>query len=172
MNLKKLSISVILMSLLGGLSPLLWALASDKQQPIHISSDKAERNEKKGVTTYEGAVQMDQGTLRIKADKVVIHSVNNEIAKIIATGKPAHYQQKPSPEKQMVIAKGDTIEYMIEIEKLHLINNASLRQNDGTTMTGKRIDYNIKESLVKAQSNKTDSKNDRIHMVIQPKRNP
>lgn len=170
MNLKKLSLSITLASLLGGLSPLLWALASDKQQPIHISSDKAERNEKMGVTTYEGAVQMDQGTLRIKGDKVVIHSVNNEIAKIIATGKPAHYQQKPSPEKQMVIAKGDTIEYMIDVEKLHLINNASLRQNDGTTMTGKRIDYNIKESLVKAQSNKTDSKNDRIHMVIQPKR--
>lgn len=170
MNLKKLVHHIILVAVIGSLSPSLWALASDKQQPIHISSDKAERNEKKGVTIYEGAVQMDQGTLRIKADKVVIHSVNNEIAKIIATGKPAHYQQKPSPEKQLVVAKGDTIEYMIDVEKLHLINNASLRQNDGTTMTGKRIDYNIKESLVKAQSNKTNSKDDRIHMVIQPKR--
>ncbi len=170
MNLKNLSQRIILAVLIGSLSPALWALASDKQQPIHISSDKAERNEKKGVTIYEGAVQMDQGTLRIKADKVVIHSINNEIAKIIATGKPAHYQQKPSPEKQLVVAKGDTIEYMIDVEKLHLINNASLRQNDGTTMTGKRIDYNIKESLVKAQSTQTNSKNDRIHMVIQPKR--
>ncbi len=170
MNLKTFATTTVLAILISSFSAPLWALASDKQQPIHISSDSAERNEKKGVTIYTGSVQMDQGTLRINADKVVIHSVNNEIAKIIATGKPAHYQQKPSPEKQLVIAKGDTIEYMLDTEKLLLIDNASLRQNDGTTMTGKRIDYNIKESLVKAESNKTKSKDDRIHMVIQPKK--
>lgn len=165
MNPSKLATRLLCVALLTSLSTGVLALASDKQQPIHISSDSAERNEKKGVTTYIGAVQMDQGTLRIMADKVVIHSVNNEISKIIATGKPAEYQQKPSPEKQLVIAKGDTIEYMLDKEKLHLINNASLRQNDGTTMTGKRIDYNMKESLVKAEG-----QSERIHMVIQPKK--
>lgn len=170
MNPKTFALNALLSVVLGTLSAPLWALASDKDQPIHISSDSAERNEKKGITTYTGSVQMEQGTLRIDADKVVIHSINNEISKIVATGKPAEYRQKPSPQKQMVIAKGDTIEYMLDAEKLYLINNASLRQNDGTLMTGKRIDYDIKESLVKAESSKTNTNNDRIHMVIQPKR--
>ena len=170
MNPKFFALNALLSVVLSTLSAPLWALASDKDQPIHISSDSAERNEKKGITTYTGSVQMEQGTLRIDADKVVIHSVNNEISKIVATGKPAEYRQKPSPQKQMVIAKGDTIEYRLDAEKLYLINNASLRQNDGTLMTGKRIDYDIKESLVKAESSNTNTKNDRIHMVIQPKR--
>ena len=170
MNPKSFALNALLTVVISTLSAPLWALASDKEQPIHISSDSAERNEKKGITIYTGSVQMEQGTLRIDADKVVIHSVNNEISKIVATGKPAEYRQKPSPQKQMVIAKGDTIEYMLDVEKLFLINNASLRQNDGTIMTGKRIDYDIKESLVKAESSKTNTKNDRIHMVIQPKR--
>ncbi|NIB41861.1 lipopolysaccharide transport periplasmic protein LptA [Pseudomaricurvus alkylphenolicus] len=148
------------------------ALASDKDQPIHISSDRAERNDKQGMTVYSGSVQMDQGSLRILADKVVIHSIDNQVSKIVATGKPAHYQQQPSQEKQLVIATGNTIEYMIDGEKIHLIENASLRQDDGTTMTGKRINYDIKESVVKAEgdSNSTaNNKPDRIHMVIPAK---
>ncbi len=170
MKSKSIALHGIIALLITSFSSTLWALASDREQPIHISSDSAERNEKKGITIYTGSVQMDQGTLRINADKVVIHSIDNEIEKIVATGQPAKYQQKPSPEKQMVVAKGDTIEYMPENEKLFLINNASLRQNDGTTMTGKRIDYDIKQSLVKAKGNKSNTKDERIHMVIQPKR--
>lgn len=143
------------------------ALPNDQDQPIHIESDSAVRNEKSGLTTYLGSVKMDQGSLRILADKVVIHSLNNEISKIIATGKPAQYQQQPSLEKQLVIAKGDRIEYLIIQEKLNLFDNASLKQ-DGTTMTGKQINYDIKESVVKAEGN-TNSNHERIHMVIPPK---
>lgn len=158
--------------LTGAFSATVAALASDKEQPIHISSDRAERNDKQGLTTYSGAVQMDQGSLRILADKVVIHSVDNQVSKIIATGKPAHYQQQASIEQQLVIATGNTIEYLIDGEKIHLIDNASLRQDDGTTMTGKRINYDIKESVVKAEGNSNntaDNKPDRIHMVIPAK---
>jgi lipopolysaccharide export system protein LptA len=161
--LSKLMISAILM--LTSLQCL--ALASDRDQPIYIESDSAERNEKDGITIYRGKVKMDQGTLRILADKVTIHSIDNQVSKIIAVGKPAHYQQKPSPEKQTVIAKGDTIEYMIDQEKIYLINNASLKQ-EGTTMTGKRINYDIKASQVKAVGGNRSSKQ-RIQMVIPPK---
>ncbi len=169
MNLTKKTIALLtVLTLLGSFSQHLLALASDKQQPIHISSDRAERDEKKGITTYSGSVQMDQGSLRIMADKVVIHSVENEISKIVATGAPATYQQKPSPEKPLVVAKGNTIEYRLNDEQLFLINNASLRQNDGTTLTGKRINYDMKASVVKAEGN-NNTQSDRIHMVIPPK---
>ncbi|BFM17421.1 lipopolysaccharide transport periplasmic protein LptA [Maricurvus nonylphenolicus] len=148
-------------------SSLCFGLASDRDQPIYIESDSAERNEKDGITIYRGKVKMDQGTLRILADKVTIHSIDNQVTKIIAVGKPAHYQQKPSPEKETVIAKGNTIEYFIDQEKLHLINDASLKQ-EGSTMTGKRINYDIKASQVKASGGSRTSKQ-RIQMVIPPK---
>lgn len=169
MTPNKLATSVLLSLILGGFSTTLLALESDREQPIHISSDTAERNEKKGITTYSGAVQMDQGTMRIKADKVVIYSVNNEISRVVATGDRAEYQQIPAPNKQLVIAKGKTIEYLLDTEKLYISENASLRQGDGTTLTGKKIDYDMKTSVVKAQGNKSTTNPDRIHMTIPPK---
>ncbi len=143
-----------------------FALSTDREQPIHIQSNYAEQNEKQGLTTYQGKVQMTQGSIRILANKVMIYSTDGEVNKIIATGSPAHYEQQPSPDKGTVIGKGDTIEYLLDEEKLHLIDNASLDQQ-GTTMTGKNINYDMKASQVKATGGATS--NEQIQMVIPPK---
>ena len=144
-----------------------FALPSDKQQPIHISSDRAERNESLGLTTYSGSVEMTQGTLKILANNVVIHSTDNKVTKVIATGSPAEYQQVPSVDRQQIIARGGTIEYLISDDKLKLSKNASIQQSDGTTMSGDKINYDIKAAIVRANS--SNAAKDRIHMVIPPK---
>ncbi|MBR9910534.1 MAG: lipopolysaccharide transport periplasmic protein LptA [Gammaproteobacteria bacterium] len=162
-------LSIALLGLIGSSwCPPTLALASDRQQPIHISSNSAERDESKGITTYSGAVEISQGTLQIQANKVVIHSDGNKISRIVATGSPAKYQQVPAENKQLVVAKGETIEYLISDDKLRLISKASLYQSDGTTMTGDKINYDIKASIVTAESGSTSS-SDRIHMIIPPK---
>jgi lipopolysaccharide export system protein LptA len=160
--------NALLLIACGFLPELAQALASDKNQPIHIQSDSAVRNEKSGLTTYNGHVQMDQGSLRINAIKIVIHSIDNEVTKIVATGTPAKYKQQPTITKPEVIATASTIEYLITDDKLHLIDNANLIQSDGSTMSGNRINYDMKDSVVKAAS--ADNRpNQRIHMVIPPK---
>jgi lipopolysaccharide export system protein LptA len=170
MSPNKFTAYALLTLFLGSFSATLLALDSDREQPIHISSDTAERNDKEGITTYTGAVLMDQGTLHIEADKVVIHTnANNDITLVVATGVPAEYRQKPAPDKEIVIAKGNTIEYMLDTEKLHIVENASLRQGDGTTLTGKVINYYIKTSVVKAEGGTSTREPGRIHMTIPPK---
>lgn len=159
-----LSVLLGLGAILGSQS--LLALASDREQPIYIESDSAERNEKIGITVYQGKVKMDQGSLRILADKITIHSIDNKISKIVAIGSPAHYQQQPSQDKQLVIAEGGSIKYEISTERLELLTNASIVQ-EGTTLTGDRIDYDMAKSLVKAAGN-ASSANQRIQMVIPP----
>ncbi len=145
------------------------ALPTDSEQPIHIVSNAAERDAKRGITIYSGDVQMNQGTLSIKADRVVIHSdSNNKVSKIIATGSPAHYQQIPEIDQPLVVAKGNTIVYSIRKDQLRLTDKASLQQNDGTTLTGNSILYDIKAAVVKAESDKSTS-GERIHMGIPPK---
>lgn len=144
------------------------ALPSDRTQPIHIKSDQAHSDQNRGLTTYSGSVQMDQGSLQILADKVIISSLDNQVAKIIAIGKPAQYQQQPSPESEMVTATGERIVYLVKQETLTLIDNASLNQN-GTVMTGKHIDYDIKKSVVKASKDTQNSDSERIHIVIPAK---
>jgi lipopolysaccharide export system protein LptA len=139
------------------------ALQADRYQPITIHSDSAERDEIKGTTTYTGNVVMQQGSMRIDAQQVVIYSVKNKVTQIVATGSPARYQQKPSEDEGPVIAEALRLEYNIAQDTLHLIDQASLQQ-EGTSLSGNRIDYDVKKSVVTAGS---DAKqNERVKMVI------
>lgn len=148
-----------------GFSALTNALPSDRQQPIKIESDQAEQDEKRGTTTYTGSVVIRQGTIKINADKVTVFSNTDQVDKIVCVGNPAHYQQLPDPQDGMVFASADTIEYYLSRDKIYLLKNASLEQN-GSVITGEKIDYDIKAEVVKATAGR--NKKERIHMVIPP----
>lgn len=142
------------------------ALQSDRSQPITIDADSAERDELAGTTTYSGRVEMAQGSMRINADQIVIYNKKDKVTKIIARGKPASYQQKPSDKAGKVIARANILEYRIDKETLRLIENASLKQ-EGTSLSGNTIEYDVRKSVVKADSQ--SNQNDRVRMVIPPK---
>ncbi|HEY7774816.1 MAG TPA: lipopolysaccharide transport periplasmic protein LptA [Marinagarivorans sp.] len=142
------------------------ALQSDRSQPITIDADRAERDELAGTTTYSGKVEMAQGSMRINADQIVIYNKKDKVTKIIARGKPASYQQKPSEKAGKVVAKANVLEYRIDKETLRLLDGASLKQ-EGTSLSGNTIEYDVRKSVVKADSR--DNQNDRVRMVIPPK---
>ncbi len=142
------------------------ALQTDRSEPIAIESDEAERDDSKGTTTYAGRVVMQQGSMKITADKVVIYSDKDKVTQIVATGKPARYEQQPSAGAAVVVAQANTLEYQLQDESLHLIENAFLEQ-EGTNLSGNRIDYDVRKSLVKAGG---ESKtHERVRMIINPK---
>lgn len=158
---RMLSALVVMLWVLNASSAL--ALPSDREQSITIQSDSAERDEAKGTTTYAGNVLMQQGSMRIDAEKVVIFNTRSKVTKIIATGEPARYQQKPSEAEGLVVAQARSIEYNIAQETLHLVDNAALQQ-EGTSLSGNRIDYDVKQSVVKAGSDAQET--ERVRMVI------
>ncbi|MGK2913156.1 MAG: lipopolysaccharide transport periplasmic protein LptA [Porticoccaceae bacterium] len=144
------------------------ALPSDREQEIHIESDSATREDKTGVSIYEGGVTITQGTIRIQADKVTIHHEGDKVNQIICVGKPARYQQQPKPEDGLVLASGDTIEYYLATDLIKLIGNASVDQQ-GSTLQGERIDYDINKERVEARGDKAGKQ--RVRMVIPPNKN-
>ena len=147
------------------ITPAAFALPNDHQQAINIESDRVQRNDKTGLTVYEGAVHMIQGTMNIKADKVTLHTTNNKVSKIICTGKPAHYQQQPELDGGLVVARANTIEYHLDQDVINLIKDASLEQG-GSTLTGDIINYDLKAELIEARGDDTGKR--RIQMVIPP----
>ena len=155
---------IFLLVIIGWCS-LTTALPSDRQQSIRIESDRAEKDDKKGTTVYEGSVVIRQGTIKINADKVTVFSESNQVDKIVCIGKPAHYQQRPNLEDGLVFASGNTIEYYLASDKIFLLKNASLEQN-GTTITGDKINYDLKAEVVKASAG--NNTRQRIQMVIPP----
>jgi len=150
--------------LLAALLPLFAnALPDDREQAIYIQSDRAERDERSGTTVYTGDVQVQQGSMRISADKVTINMQGEEVSQITAAGKPATLQQQPSADREPVQAKANNIRYDVSAEILTLVDSASVTQ-DGATVSGERIEYFLQEQRVKA------SGKERVKTVIPPRR--
>jgi lipopolysaccharide export system protein LptA len=140
-----------------------YALPEDSQQPIYITSDSAIKDEKRGLTIYEGDVDMQQGTLKIKGDKITIYLENEQVTRIVAKGKPASFKQQPDIDKGDVVAKAITIEYSVNEKIIDLTDQATLDQ-DGTTMAGNKIHFDINASRVEAGG--------RVNVVIPPQPGP
>lgn len=142
-----------------------WSLPEDREQPIHIESNRAERQERTGLTIYEGDVVITQGTIRVEADKVVVHSENNQAVRLEATGNPARYQQILEAGDPPVHARSQLIDYRMKEDKLILSRDAQLEQQ-GSTITGERIEYDLIQEVIRAQGDLEGRQ--RIHMVIPP----
>lgn len=141
------------------------SLPSDRQQPINIESDRALRNDRTGVTVYEGAVNIVQGTINIRADQVTVYMAQNKVSKIVCKGEPAHYQQQIEADSDLVTAQANTIEYYLDTDMISLIDAAHLHQ-EGSTLKGDRIDYDITGEMVEARGDISGKQ--RIQMVIPP----
>jgi len=150
------------------LSPMVFSLPEDSQQPILISSNSAVKDDKRGLTIYQGDVDIKQGSLAIKADKVTIYVVAEEVTKIIAEGKPASFKQQPEPDKGDVLAKANKIEYRVSQKKITLTTDASLDQ-DGTSIAGDKINYDMVAARIEAAGNtESNGENGRVNVVIPP----
>src|SRR3569832_1927775 len=72
------------------------ALASDKQQPIHIEADSVVIDDGRGLATYRGSVHYSQGSTHLLADEVVVHSAaRKQVDKVEARGAPTTFRQRP-----------------------------------------------------------------------------
>ncbi len=162
-------------TLFAGLAGLLssvaaLALPEDRDQAIYIQSDRAERDERKGTTVYTGDVEIDQGSLHISAERVTIRSTDDEVSEIVATGSPAKMHQKPAVDREPVYARARNIQYDVKGEVLTLLEKATVTQ-EGSTVTGERIVYYIKEQRVKASAGSAASGQPRVETIIPPRRN-
>lgn len=148
------------------------ALPEDSQQPIFISSDSAIKDDKQGLTIYRGKVDIKQGTLNIKADKVTIYSTEEEVTKIIAEGQPASFKQQPEIDRGDVTAKANTIEYKVAQKKIRLSKSASIDQ-EGSSITGDTIHYDMQAARIEAAGETNtetvgDGSSGRVQVVIPP----
>lgn len=112
---------------------------------------------------------MQQGSMSIKADKIIIHGNIDHADKVIAIGKPAQFQQTPEIGAEPVQARATELEYEVNSKSLLLKGDAFLNQ-EGTSLSGNRIEYDVQHSIVKAGSTtESNDKEKRVKMIIPPK---
>ncbi len=116
------------------------ALPDDRTQTITIESNSAERDQKTGLTQYQGNVVINQGSLVIEADQVTVYYKDNKVSRIVCLGLPASYQQQAAEDGGLIIAKAETIVYLLAEDEINLKSNAVLSRN-GTLIKGDSINY-------------------------------
>ncbi|MCR9278440.1 MAG: lipopolysaccharide transport periplasmic protein LptA [Pseudomonadaceae bacterium] len=163
MSLCQRAFAVLAIIIAAALSVTASALPDDAGKPIHIRGDNAEFDQNNGLLIYTGAVRIDQGTLRVTADRMVVEYRDDQVVKITAEGTPASYQQQLEADEGLVNADAKTIVYHTTSEKVDLIGEAFLTQ-EGNEFQGSVIRYNIRQGRVDAES-KSDAP---VRMMLQP----
>jgi len=161
----------------GGLPVLLLALlllpltalslSEDANKPIHITGRSAEMDRNAQTLVYHGNVRIDQGTLRVVADTMVVEYEKEQVVRIIATGTPARYQQQLEGDQGHVHANASQIVYHTQTEALDLRGQAQLLQR-GSELKGDVIRYDIVAGKVDAHADDTRP----VRMILQPVRPP
>jgi len=143
----------------------LWALATDRDQPIEIEADQLEVREQERVSIYQGNVKLVQGSLEINADRVVIHfNEANELTLMEMTGTPATLRQLDDNQQEMW-GEAKQIDYTQSKSLLELRDSARLSQA-GDIIESDLIRINTENSSLQAGSMESDQ---RVKMLIQPK---
>ncbi|RLA26220.1 MAG: lipopolysaccharide transport periplasmic protein LptA [Gammaproteobacteria bacterium] len=160
------SVLFVLIGINSIYSPMINALEDDANQPVTIESNSGFYDDKKGVSIYTGEVIIIQGSLRMDADKVVVHMQNREIQKLVATGKPVKFKQTPEEGQEDVHGRALTAEYYPETKLLIMLKEAVVWQGENSTAS-ERIEYDRISAVVKA--GEIGSANKRVHVILQPK---
>ncbi len=144
-----------------------WSLPEDREQPIYMESDYAEKAVVKGrdVSTYIGDVIMIQGSMRLEGDKVIIDSDKRVVSMMRAYGEPAKFQQQQALDKSLVHAHADYIEYNVAEDTVLLVDNAYVEQA-GSILYGDRVDYDILTDQVIASSHEEPTS--RVRVILAP----
>ncbi|CAL1329350.1 lipopolysaccharide transport periplasmic protein LptA [Candidatus Providencia siddallii] len=132
----------------------LIALKNDIQQQLNIFSNKQFIDFKKNITMFSNNVVIKQGTINIKADKVIIthQKNNNNKITIEAFGAPITFHQLQDNGN---IIKGNSKQARYEVDKKLIIlkGNAHLEQLDNN-ISSDIITYIISKQKIEAFSNK------------------
>lgn len=146
-----------------------FALSSDKNQPMDIYSDHSESQNDtrtdRGVSIYTGHVVITQGSIRITADRAVVHTHNGQLETADITGQPATFQQQPDT-GELMHGTADQIHYNADTNMVDMIGHAHMQQGNVRQMTADVIHYNTASEHAIASGGKDGG---RVHITIPPK---
>ncbi len=138
-----------------------WAEA---QQQVEITAGTMTYDPTTQHQRFSDGVTITQDTFSISADAVDVYFEDELITQIVAIGEPARFLQR-SAANTSVEGTADQLTYWPQQQALTLQGNVTLTQPD-RTLSGERIDYNIKTRATKATAS---GARDPIRVLLQPK---
>ena len=149
-----------------------FAEKADRDKPIDLEADAVIVEDAKKTSTYQGNVILTQGTLIIRADKLVVKEDAQGFQSGTAYGNPANFRQKREGYNEYIEGFANRVEYDSKQDKVQLFTSARMKRNDDE-VRGNYISYDAKTELFQVIGGaKTDPGGGRVHATIQPKVKP
>jgi lipopolysaccharide export system protein LptA len=157
-------------------APAVWAERADREKPVNLEADRVELDDAKKEAVFEGNVTLTQGTLMIKADKIIVKQDADGFQYGIAYGSPAHFRQKREGFDDFIEGFSERLEYDGKADKVQMFTNARILSGRDE-VRGDYISYNaITEFFQVIGGGKTvatpGNPQGRVRAVIQPKPKP
>jgi lipopolysaccharide export system protein LptA len=151
-----------------------FAEAADRDKPIELEADTVTVNDAKKISTYSGTVVLTQGTLVIRADKLIVHEDAEGFQHSTSTGNPSTFKQKREGKNEYMEGSAQRIEYDGRMDKVQLYTRAWVKRGEDI-IRGDYISYDANAEYaevlggVKSESNAGSG---RVKAIIQPKNRP
>lgn len=147
---------------------------ADRDKPIRYSANQLDGNEADQTVLLSGKVEVTQGTIVLKADRVVLKQQPDGTYNVSATGKPVTFRQKMDNSDEYVDAQALRVEYLGSKDLVELYDQSWIRRGKDE-LRGNFLTYNSATGAFAGRGTwppagpNAASGDGRISGVIQPK---
>ena len=151
---------------------------ADSEKPINIAADRVSMDDINKVQVFEGNVILTQGTIMLRANKLVVTQDADGFQTGVATGSAgslAYFRQKREGKDEYFEGEGERIVYNAKNEKTELFSRAWVRSGNDE-VRGQYISYNALTEQYLATNGAGETKTAvgqqqaRVRAIIQPKK--
>jgi lipopolysaccharide export system protein LptA len=147
---------------------------ADRAKPVNVEADRLSLDDIKKESLFEGNVQLTQGTLMLRADRVVVRQDEQGFNYAFATGEPAYFRQKREGVDEYIEGFAQRLEYDGRQDKVEMFTNARVKKGIDE-VRGDYISYNAVTEFYQVIGGGTaaatpSNPQGRVRAVIQPKK--
>jgi lipopolysaccharide export system protein LptA len=155
-----------------------FAEKADKDKPTNIESNKMSSDDARRMSIFEGNVVLTNGTMVVRADRIVVRQDADGFQFATAYGNPVRFRQKGDPKdgKEGVWTDGEALRIEIDNrnERVELFDKARVTRDQDVVIgeyifVDQRTDF---FSVSAAKGAAPTAPEGRVKAVIQPKTKP
>ncbi len=151
-----------------------FAEAADRDKPIELEADSLSVNDAKKTSTYTGNVILTQGTLIIRAAKLIVREDKEGFQHSTSTGNPTTFKQKREGKNEYMEGSAQRIEYDGRMDKVQLYSKAWVKRGEDI-VHGDYISYDANAEyaeVIGGTKSEGAPGSGRVKAIIQPKNKP
>lgn len=145
---------------------------ADRAKPINLESDRMRVDDVQKTSVFEGKVVMTQGTLSIRAERVMLRQDKDGYQYGSASGNLATFRQKRDGANEYIEGEAERIEYDGKLDKVEFFNRARLKREPADEVRGNHISYDSRTeyfTVTGGSQGAAGGSDGRVRAVIQPR---